>query len=136
MNLQVGAKVLIKNKSGRILLLKRTTRYDVASETTENWDIPGGRIEPDESLLVALSREMKEELGVELVGTPELLLAQDIFVPAKSLHVIRLTYVHEMEVNTDSLVLSDEHTAHEWLTVSDAQQLPTEPYLREALQLL
>ena len=30
------------------------------------WDVPGGHVEPDETLEATLQRELREELGVEL----------------------------------------------------------------------
>ncbi len=49
-------------KDGRIFLVKRPK-----GKTGEGkWEFPGGKVEPGESLLSALKRELKEELGIEV----------------------------------------------------------------------
>lgn len=53
--------VIIENEKGEILLVKR--KFDPKKGTL---DLPGGFIEPDESLEEGLLREIKEELGVEI----------------------------------------------------------------------
>lgn len=132
MNLQIGVKVLIKNSNDRYLFIKRTELLQ--NETEVSWDIPGGRIEPNEALLEALQREIQEEIGIALEEPPRLINAQDIFVPAKELHVVRLTYVIEQDV--PSLTLSDEHQSAAWLTLDEAKTSVTEPFLRETLMIL
>jgi ADP-ribose pyrophosphatase YjhB (NUDIX family) len=62
MKLQVGVKALIQNSSGKYLLLRRAKT--MVNETETHWDIPGGRIEPEEGLQNALRREIAEETGL------------------------------------------------------------------------
>lgn len=133
MTLQIGVKVLIKNKQGEYLFLRRTAL--VSTDTTEtSWDIPGGRIDPTEPLADALKREVHEEVGHSLQSTPQLIAAQDIFVPAKDLHVVRLTYVAEEDA--PSITLSDEHESHRWVRQSEVDSINVEPYLAEVLRRL
>ena len=134
MNLQVGVKVIIRNDNGDVLLLKRTSQFLLPADSEASWDIPGGRFEPDESLRDALAREVNEEIGATLQGTPELLIAQDIFVSSRDLHVIRLTYLHKQSL--DSIVLSDEHSEYKWLSIDELQHVSVEPFLQEALALI
>lgn len=115
MILQVGVKVLIE-RGGKYLFLQR-------SEPVENggdrlWDIPGGRIDSEEALPIALSREVAEETGLVLDLAPELIGAQDIFVAPKDLHVVRLTYRGTAK---GVVHLSSEHDEFEWLTLEEAQ---------------
>ena len=131
MNLQIGVKILIRNHQQQFLFIKRTKLLQ--NETEESWDIPGGRIEPEEALDVALAREVQEELGIALTGTPQLINAQDIFVPAKDLHVVRLTYLLDTDVDVSTITLSDEHQAITWLSLTDARATITEPFLSETL---
>lgn len=129
MNLQIGVKVLLRNSLGEFLFIKRTQQLE---NDTEAWDIPGGRIEPHEALDEALQREVKEELGIELKGTPQLLNAQDIFVSSKDLHVVRLTYLLDSDIDIAAVQLSDEHQDVAWLPREEAIGM-TEPFLSETL---
>ncbi|MDE1860169.1 MAG: NUDIX hydrolase [Candidatus Micrarchaeota archaeon] len=57
---QVGVKALIRDGEGRFLIVKeKGARY---------WDLPGGRIERNESVIEAFSRELEEEIGIKEVG--------------------------------------------------------------------
>jgi 8-oxo-dGTP diphosphatase len=125
--LQVGVKALI-NKEDRYLFLRRSAAF---KSGPQNWDIPGGRIESDEALYNALMREVREETGLELVEAGQLLMAQDIFVAGKDLHVVRLTY---LGTATGSVVLSDEHDDYKWMTTSQIVAEPhVDSYLRQVL---
>lgn len=132
MLLQIGVKVLIQNSENKYLFIKRTKLLH--NEVEVSWDIPGGRIEPNESLDIALQRELQEEIGITLNSAPLLINAQDIFVSNKDLHVVRLTYRTRQDI--DSLEHSDEHQAAAWLSLEDARNKVNEPFLKETLMLL
>ena len=59
----VATAVLLFNKKKELLVLK--THY------RKYWTLPGGVVEKDESIMTALLREVKEEIGLE-IKTPEL----------------------------------------------------------------
>ena len=50
------------------------------------WEFPGGKVEPNESLEHALSREIKEELGVEILES-SFWKMEEHFYHEKDLHV-------------------------------------------------
>jgi 8-oxo-dGTP diphosphatase len=60
----VAAGVLIR-PDGSFLLASRPTGKPYASY----WEFPGGKVEPGETIVKALARELHEELGVD-IGTP------------------------------------------------------------------
>jgi len=126
--LQVGVKALIHNNSHKFLLLKRSEKY---KSIAGQWDIPGGRIEPDANLLTNLGREIKEETNLDLNSKPTLLAAQDI-QPNHQLHIVRLTYLARA---TGTLNLqSSEATTHQWLSWSELTQLNNlDPYVKELI---
>lgn len=132
MRLQIGVKVIIRSTEGKILLIRRSKLLQDESEPS--WDIPGGRIEPEEPLDAALRREVKEELGVDIDETAMLINAQDIFVPSKNLHVVRLTYI--LTCSMLDIVLSEEHQEYRWVLSDDLQSMNIEPYLKQSLGLL
>lgn len=133
MNLQVGVKALISNNADQYLFLRRSDKLSTDSNET-SWDIPGGRINPNEALLDALKREIEEETGHSIIATPELIAAQDIFVESKDLHVVRLTYVVKEDVS--NINLSDEHEDYQWVDKAEVAGIKTEPYLAEVLRIL
>ncbi len=66
--IQVACGVLI-NEAGAVLIAQRPEGKIAAGK----WEFPGGKIEPGESSLQALVRELHEELGVEVRAARRLL---------------------------------------------------------------
>jgi 8-oxo-dGTP diphosphatase len=129
MELQVGVKVLLKNKEGNYLLLRRSlVKYP---DVKGRWDIAGGRIEIGTPLMENLKREVKEETGMELVGEPRLCAAQDILRGAGK-HVVRLTYTGEA---AGEIVLdTNENDIYRWFTKEELMHLDdVDIYFKELL---
>ncbi|MCX6571058.1 MAG: A/G-specific adenine glycosylase [Candidatus Aminicenantes bacterium] len=59
---KIEAVVAVIEKDGRILIQKRPSRGLLA----DLWEFPGGKVERGESLVQALRREVREELGAEV----------------------------------------------------------------------
>ncbi|MEK7173317.1 MAG: NUDIX hydrolase [Patescibacteria group bacterium] len=129
MELQVGVKILLRNKDGKYLLIKRSPiKYPNASGS---WDIAGGRIEPGSTLFDNLKREVKEETNLDLIEQPKLIGAQDILrVPGK--HIVRLTYIGtaEGQVKLDE----KENIEFKWLAIDEIKKISDLcVYLKELL---
>ncbi len=114
MNLQVGVKIILTNKEGKILMLQRNA--EKYPETGAKWDIVGGRIEIGVTLIENLKREVMEETGLEIDGEPKFVMAQDILKTDK--HVVRLTY---SGFANGEVTLSDEHTDFKWLSIEESK---------------
>jgi ADP-ribose pyrophosphatase YjhB (NUDIX family) len=116
--LQVGVKALLKNKQGKYLLLKRSKiKYP---EVIEVWDIVGGRINPGTSLEENLKREILEETGLVFKKKPKLVAAQDI-IRKNEKHVVRLTYIGEIEGVPK--IDGEENEGYEWFTMGEMKKL-------------
>ncbi|MCH7883183.1 NUDIX domain-containing protein [Patescibacteria group bacterium] len=126
--LQVGVKALLKSKEGRYLMLRRSlSKYP---EIQGRWDITGGRIDIGKNLLENLKREVKEETGLELVGEPKLIAAQDILRDSR--HIVRLTYVGEVE--GDVRLDKEEHDTYQWCTRDELCEMEdVDVYFKELL---
>jgi ADP-ribose pyrophosphatase YjhB (NUDIX family) len=68
LNLRPSARALILDDDDRILLCRFEFLRD--SRTVVVWAAPGGGVEPGESLLEALRRELDEEVGLAVDGQP------------------------------------------------------------------
>lgn len=133
MNLQVGVKAIIRNSSGEVLFLRRSKVVSTDKKQT-SWDIPGGRIRPGEPLDEALRREILEETGNHTTADAKIIATQDIIVPSKDMHVVRLTY--EMQDDLSEIALSEEHTEHRWISIEEIEPTEIEPYLLSVLNNL
>jgi 8-oxo-dGTP diphosphatase len=61
-NVIFGQKAFIINDEGKILIVKR----DKEIIFVDKWDVPGGKLDNDETLFEAISREIVEEVGLKL----------------------------------------------------------------------
>ncbi len=94
------------------------------------WSVPGGRVEPGESAVQAVRRELREETGLdvavgELIGTVERAgLGDDRYVIAD----------YDATVVAGSLVAGDDAAEAGWFPVEEVLRLPTAPGLVASLQ--
>ncbi len=73
----VAAAVI--DAAGRVLIAQRPAGKHLAG----GWEFPGGKLEPGEERAVGLARELKEELGITLVGIPRPLIRVRHTYPTK-----------------------------------------------------
>ncbi|MDP3645990.1 MAG: NUDIX domain-containing protein [bacterium] len=126
MELQVGVKVLLKNREGKYLLMRRSPYEE---RGVGKWDIAGGRIEKGTEMMDNLAREVMEETGLTMKTAPKLLAAQDIIWSDR--HVVRITYVADVDGEP---TLSREHSEYGWFTFDDMRTLDNmDDYLKVLL---
>jgi ADP-ribose pyrophosphatase YjhB (NUDIX family) len=61
--LTLGVRAIVIDEQGHICLVRHTY--------VPGWHLPGGGVEPGETLMDALTKELREEAGVELAGPPQ-----------------------------------------------------------------
>ena len=115
--IMVGAVVLVMDQQSRLLLMQRTDNG--------LWGLPGGGMEPGESLEETAIRETKEETGLEV---EELALfgvysgAELYYRYPNGEEVHNVTVVYQTHRVSDDIHLGqDEHTAYQFF---DLAQLP------------
>ncbi|HYJ70309.1 MAG TPA: NUDIX domain-containing protein [Nocardioidaceae bacterium] len=74
--LRAAARAIVVDHQERILLL-----HAIAEDGVTVWLTPGGGLEPGESLLEALRRELVEEIGLRLTGEPPHVWHQRVVKP-------------------------------------------------------
>jgi 8-oxo-dGTP pyrophosphatase MutT (NUDIX family) len=62
--LTLGVRAVILNDAGEVFLVKHSY--------VAGWHLPGGGVEPGETVREALAREVREEGNIEVTGEPEL----------------------------------------------------------------
>lgn len=114
----VGIKAIAQNKRGEILLVGSRSQ----TEGTAHLDIPGGRMESNETLLQTLNRELREEIGLGYVGEPKQITAtlSTIQIPDPQGARALLLVVYSVTLASDQIVLGDEEETYAWLSASDA----------------
>ncbi len=104
---------MARNKEGKYLLLRRSAKNYPGARGVWDWDIVGGRIDAGISLRENLIREIREETGLIFNGPMKLLAAQDIFPDKKDRHVVRLTYM--IELDGEPKLNLKEHEEFAWV---------------------
>jgi 8-oxo-dGTP diphosphatase len=115
----LAAKAIIRNREGKFLILRESGSYDEGTNIGK-WDVPGGRLEEEETLHDGLAREVSEEVGLKFV-VERLLDARENFPVIKNqkTHIVRLYYLCST-TDTD-VILSTDHDRFEWITKEELQ---------------
>jgi 8-oxo-dGTP diphosphatase len=127
----VGVKALITDSSGKILLFKTPPWDDMPAY----WDLPGGRIEDNQTAEDALRREILEETGITNVTNIAYYSAciSNIEIPVSEAEKVGLVlFAYTVDVPDGvAIQLSDEHTDYEWVERSELPERLKEKYPAE-----
>ena len=121
----VGA--LIVDKQGKILLARSLKWFD-------KYTLPGGHIEVGESMIDAVKREVKEEVGLDVEVMEMLLVQEAVFAPEfyKKKHFIFIDFYcksKDQEVKLDQ----DEIQDYLWVYPGAAYNLKLDSFTRKTL---
>lgn len=117
MKLFVATKAVIV-EGGKILVL-REAKYEEGTNEGK-WDVPGGRINPEEPVLDGLRREVMEESGLE-VEVGEVLAVHETFpnIKGEDCHIVRIYY--QAKPLNSKVILSLDHDKYEWVCKADLE---------------
>ncbi|GIN72662.1 NUDIX hydrolase [Bacillus sp. J14TS2] len=110
LKLSISIKGILFNH-GRVLLLK--------NERNE-WELPGGRIEENESPEQCVVREMQEELGINC--TVETIIDSWVFEVLKEKFVFIVSYLCKCD-DPANILISEEHIEYKWVHLDELEDI-------------
>lgn len=115
----VGIKGVII-KGDKVLLIKTNGKV----EGRDHWEVPGGRIDSDESIEQALRRELKEEVpNIKNPKVHEIVFAHRVQHDVKDDISLVLVFYRVTADFDGEPQLSNEHIAYKWVTRQEAKKL-------------
>jgi len=130
-NVIFGQKAFVL-RDGKVLIIKRKD-VDIFSGM---WDVPGGKVESEDTLSGALAREIKEETGLDLTKVL-LILSSSKFTGSLGDHptIFRNIYLCSAE---GEVRLSSEHSEYLWVMPENLTdyKFPDDPDFQNALKQL
>ena len=112
----VGALIY---KKSQMLACKRSQEKDQAGL----WEVPGGKVEKDESHQEALERELKEELQISVVVQHHV-ATSFVTNPISNIHITMYVYACQIIGSTETNDLrSTDHDEIRWIDTQDIAQL-------------
>jgi len=103
----LAVRVLLTDQDGKILILKRSTD---SKTNPGKWELPGGKVNQDESFDHALIREVYEETNLKIA------LEHVVGASEQNLHIIRAVHIiMSGKIIEGNLKLSNEHEGYAWV---------------------
>ena len=108
------SSAIIKNKNGEILLMSRKQK----DSFTNCWEFPGGKLKNNENFVVALFRELKEELNIKIDINK---LSNYEFFKHQYRSFLLMMYVFEVTEWTGKII-SKEGELLRWVSAKDLKK--------------
>ena len=120
----VGQKIVLYDETTKKFLVLKANKpegkkFEAFWKTYFPFDLPGGRIENDETIAEGLARDVREEIGEAVVyELGDIVHAEQMeYIDASVYAVFSLAYYRGGEV-----ALSDEHSEYSWLTAEEVAE--------------
>ena len=104
---------LIYNSKGEVLLLKRSKNNSI---WVNKWQLPGGKLEKNESSLSAIKREIKEEIAISnaKLSLSKVFCFNNVFKGKKERVSLK---VYSCKLSKDPLILSVDHSCFKFVNL-------------------
>jgi len=127
MNHGLAAKAFIVDEKGKLLLVKRSRKNSLKVGA---WELPGGRLNPGENPFDGLKREVLEETGLGITIAEPLSIRH--FKRDEKQRITMLVFLcSPNSQNLESVRLSSEHDAFEWISLENAKEKITDFFYKE-----
>ena len=123
--MDVTYSLLTDNSKSKILMVHNIDR--------DSWSLPGGAVEPYETLEQAVIREAKEETGLDIKIFGLVAINECKFEKINE-HAIFFTFRAEIIGGNEEIVRPDEISNISWMDIKKAEELM--PYYKEGLRKL
>lgn len=121
----LAVRVLLVDENGKILILKRSTD---SKTNPGKWELPGGKVNQDESFDHALLREVYEETGLKIE------LDHVVGASEQNLHIIRAVHIiMSGKIVEGDLTLSSEHEGYAWVLMETLPDYELADWLEDYL---
>ncbi|MBP7854538.1 NUDIX domain-containing protein [Candidatus Babeliales bacterium] len=121
----LGVKVILKNAKNKILLLQ------VQKTKRIFWELPGGRVQKNETEIQALMRELAEETGITSINNIQSLgvsLSKFRMQYSSDLNVGLIFSMWSAMVDDVDVTLTTPHVSYQWASVNQAKKLLKDAY--------
>lgn len=115
----ISVYALIRNEKGEFLLLRRS---EDSHTNPGKWDLPGGKMNPDESLKEGVVREVWEETGISIVPGD---IAGEVNFELPEKKVIAIVFDGGYIVA--DVKLSYEHMGYTWISLENIIEMEELP---------
>ena len=119
----LAVRVILTDQDGKILILKRSTD---SKTNPGKWELPGGKVNQDESFDHALIREVYEETNLKIA------LEHVVGASEQNLHIIRAVHIiMSGKIIEGELNLSSEHEGYAWITIETLSDYELADWLQD-----
>lgn len=112
-------------KDGKILFAK---------DHKDKWELPGGRIDFNETIEIALKRECEEELGFDNIQIENIVNAWTFSSTVNNIDYHFIILIYDCTTIETEIKSSEEHTEYSWVPLDKINELNMREGYKESIR--